>query len=98
MSDRDFDAWEPEDPPEGFAERVTLAARGEAASGPRGRARRIGGATIAAFALAAAAAMMLRSPKEIATGDRTVTERTEIALGARAVAVLEPGAHVSWKG
>lgn len=98
MSDRELEAWEPEEPPAGFAERVTLAARAEVGSTSRLRSRRIGVATIAAFAAAAAVAVFLRSPKELPSGDRAVTERTEVAMGARAVAVLEPGAHVSWKG
>jgi hypothetical protein len=38
---------------------------------------------------------MLRTPSQ---GSRVANARLEIALGGRAVAVLEPGAHICWRG
>ena len=107
----DWDAWEPQEPPRGFAERVVAEARREEGDGAGGerrreerarlrtRSRRAGIAFVALFA-AAAAALFLFTPSRprAASGAAIVAERTQVAIGARAVAVLEPGAEVKWSG
>lgn len=65
--------------------------------GPR-RARRwaaIGGG-VAALALAAAVLVRIAAPP--ARGEAIARERVEVAIGSRALAVLEPGASVRWDG
>lgn len=125
----DLSAWDADEPPEGFADRVLLAAR-EAEkhdieapaeplpgpeqrpetpvdrpaevrtltrSGTNGRGR---GVVVALFAaMAAAAAWMVLSNGAPSHGE-VVAEgaRKEVMLGNRAVAVLEPGASLSWQG
>jgi ferric-dicitrate binding protein FerR (iron transport regulator) len=63
------------------------------------RSRAMGAAVVALFAAAAAFAMW-RSPRaRDVTGDATAqSSRSEVAVGGRALAVLEPGAHLAWKG
>ena len=103
----EFDAWDPRGgPPKGFAERVVAAAtrpdsRATGASPRSARAVRIG-ATIALVAAAAAVALTVmpsRAPRGAATGEASAVERRiEVTVSGRAVAVLEPGAHVTWSG
>ncbi len=107
MSD-DWSAWEPEEPPDGFADRVAERARAEAtqrtASGslpparPMRRWRAAGFAV--ALAAASAAALLLRgsSLPSASAGDAEAKNREEIILGPRAIAVLEPGARITWRG
>jgi ferric-dicitrate binding protein FerR (iron transport regulator) len=125
----DLSAWDADEPPEGFAERVLLAAReaeereieapAEPLPGPerkpetpvdrpaevraitsatpKGRRR---GLVVALFAaVSAAAAWMILSNGAPSHGE-VVAEgvRKEVMLGNRAVAVLEPGASLSWQG
>ena len=88
MSERGpFEAWQvDEGPSRGFAERVvaeSIASTRHTARGRARRHRRIGVAT----------------PAWMASGEATASaQRVEIAVGARARAVLEAGAHVSWSG
>src|SRR6185503_6725117 len=88
----DFDAWEPESPSPGFAERVVALATQRR----RMRRRVAWGTVAAAIAVAATCAIFLRRPVD--AGDITADRRVEVAIGARAVAVLEPGAHIAWRG
>ncbi|MBX3186463.1 MAG: FecR domain-containing protein [Labilithrix sp.] len=99
-----LDAWEPQLPPSDFAERVLAQVRAEAreerAPRDRGRARRWVGRG-SAVAIALAAAVLLRvtaTPSENAQGEAIAKERTEVSIGGRARAVLEPGAEVKWNG
>jgi hypothetical protein len=89
---KDFDAWEPEEPPADFAERVVRAARSELPSDRRRGLWVLGGA---AFAAAAAAALVVArgAPSH---GEIRADSRQEAHLGSRAVAVLEHGAHLTW--
>jgi ferric-dicitrate binding protein FerR (iron transport regulator) len=114
----DLDAWEPQLPSAGFAERVLEriqsadtvsraserrdgAPSHEAPSAPRAvvKSRRrwaAASAGVAAFALAAAVLLRVGGPP--AHGEAIARERTEVAIGSRALAVLEPGANVRWNG
>jgi FecR protein len=96
----DYEAWEPEPPPRGFAERVVDAARREESTlRERGRARRIGAVVAVAFVAAVAAGAVLAPSRPLSHGDATATNgRAQVQLGARAIGVLEPGAHVAWEG
>lgn len=83
-------AWPADEPPPGFAERVVAQAVAKK------RPRR----WPAAVALIAAAAALvlwvaLRLPS---SGSHLARERTELSIGARAVAVLEAGAQIGWRG
>jgi len=92
------EAWEADEPPRDFAERVVERALDEKnrARGPRGRRGRF---AVGALILAAAAALLLFwTSAGDDVGDRIAAERTEVGIGRRAVAVLETGAHVSWHG
>jgi hypothetical protein len=102
----DLDAWDAESPPPDFAERVLARLQGpkeatkEAKPQPSpARARRWGLAGGAAAALALAAAVAVRvGAAPPAHGEAVAQERTEVAIGSRALAVLEPGARVLWDG
>ncbi|HEY1955909.1 MAG TPA: FecR domain-containing protein [Polyangiaceae bacterium] len=87
----DLEAWEPEAPSAGFAERVVA----RATAGRRVRRRIVWGVAACAVAAAACVVFLRRTPD---SGEITADHRVEVALGARAVAVLEPGAHVAWHG
>jgi hypothetical protein len=96
----DLSAWEPQLPPSDFAERVVRKARAEGAparSPARSPARAMAlGA--AAFAAAAAIALGVGLRSTDGDGRARATERREVAIGGRAIAVLEPGAAVEWHG
>jgi hypothetical protein len=97
-------SWNPQEPPDDFADRVmaTIEAderqvRPPVPLRPRGwRARPIAAAG-AFLAMAAGVALFLQMDKPT-SGDIRAEGRQEAALGSRVVAVLEPGAHVSWQG
>lgn len=102
----DLREWEAQLPPSDFAEKVLARVRAE--EKPAGEAKPatksssnvrrlgIGGGVVAALALAAAFFLKVGGPPE--HGDATAQARTEVLIGARAKAVLEPGAKVSWNG
>src|SRR5215831_9455312 len=97
MDNQDFEAWEPEPVPRGFAERVVEAARRERTA--RQRRRRAGVAATILLAAAAAVAVILGRPYGAtapASGEARAAVRSEIAIGARIAAVLEPGARLKW--
>ncbi len=97
MNERLEAAWEVDEPSPEFASRVVAAAMREPKARPASWRRY----AIAAGAVAAAAvAVLVAWPRgrSHTTGDVTASERAEIAIGDRAVAVLEPGAHVRWDG
>ncbi len=100
-----LDAWTPEAPPRGFADRMMERVAAEPASvrAPRAIKRRPAFSRrlttgIAAFALAASAAFIVHRAEPPAEGNATAEVRREVALGARALAVLEDGSEVSWRG
>jgi ferric-dicitrate binding protein FerR (iron transport regulator) len=98
----DLREWEAQLPPSDFAEKVLARVRAEEkpkpAPKPSSNVRRIGigGGVVAALALAAAFFLKVGGPPD--HGDATAQARTEVLIGARAKAVLEPGARVSWNG
>jgi len=93
----DLSSWDAQAPPADFAERVLARVREEAP--PVKKARRrwpIAAGAVATLSLAAAIAIGVgRAPSH---GDAIAAERTEVSVGSRARAVLEPGAHVTWDG
>jgi ferric-dicitrate binding protein FerR (iron transport regulator) len=73
----------------------TVAARATA----RTRRRRWGNAAGVAGVMALAAALMMRvTGGAAAHGEAIAKDRIEVAIGTRALAVLEPGAQVKWDG
>lgn len=95
----DLDAWEPQAPPADFAERVLAQVRAEPPAAKEKKRRRpwsIAGGAIATLSIAAAVALFAGGPP--ARGDAIAQDRTEVSMGSRARAVLEPGAHVAWDG
>lgn len=107
----DLSAWEAEEPSVDFAERVVRRAR-EASRGddalapaatppcqPRIAQKRVWPWAAAGLAAVAAGALVYQSTRAASEGDATAEgERREVHIGDRAVAVLEPGAKVHWKG
>jgi len=89
--------WEAQEPSADFAGRVVAAAKREARPG-RARSYVIGGAIVAAAAAALIVVANRSGESAPSRGDVTASERVEVSIGNRAVAVLEPGAHVHWQG
>ena len=99
MDRNEWDAWEAQEPPSGFAERVVAAANAVEARRPsRAQARRVGAGVLLVGAMAAGVAMTVHLKTANAHGDVTATARREVRVGTRAIAVLEAGAHVKWAG
>src|SRR5258706_2302539 len=96
----EYDAWDPQEPPRGFAERVVAEARrDEESAKTRKRSRAAGVAFVALFAAASVAVFFLTPSKpRVSSGNAIAAERREVPLGPRAVAVLEPGAELKWTG
>lgn len=93
-----LEAWEPQAPPPDFAEKVLARVRSEEKPASKARTRKVGAAVGAACALSLAAAVMLRVTSTPSQGEAIAAERTEVSVGSRARAVLEPGAELSWEG
>jgi hypothetical protein len=98
MGPEDFEAWEPQEPPRDFAERVVGQAMVERRAAGKARAGRIVAGAVVVAAMAAAVAVTAQMRGAHAHGDVTAAERQEVRVGGRALAVLEKGAHVSWDG
>jgi hypothetical protein len=98
MEPQDLDAWDTQEPPRDFAGRVVAEAVKEQRAKPNRRSVRIGAAVLLATTIAAAAAMVVQVKTAHAHGDVAAAAREEVRVGTRAIAVLEPGAHVSWDG
>jgi hypothetical protein len=98
-----LDAWEPDLPPARFAEDVVHAATA-AHAGPGVRPRIFRPRFVALVAALPLVAGMIawgyvrRMDEGNANGDVVATTRQEVHIGARAIAVVEPGAHVVWHG
>jgi hypothetical protein len=106
-------AWPVDEPSPGFAARVVQHALAEAPSKPtdgrgssgttsswrRVSAWRLWRPVASGLGLALATALIFwwaRGARDI--GERTVIARSEVTIGKRAVAVLEPQASISWSG
>lgn len=106
--DFDLGAWNAQEPPSDFAERVLGVVRHEndgrhaeheAVSDKRRRARKVGVGVVVVAGLSLAAAFAMRvSSAPPSRGEATADARTEVTIGTRARAVLEPGASVHWDG
>lgn len=106
--DFDLGAWNAQEPPSNFAERVLGAVRHEnegrhagpeAGNEKRRRARKVGVGVVVVAGLSLAAAFAMRvSSAPPSRGEATADARTEVTIGTRARAVLEPGANVRWNG
>jgi hypothetical protein len=98
MDQRDWEAWDVEEPPRGFAERVVSEARRPEAAPARPRARRVFAGLLLAASMAAVVGFGLHRQHVDGHGAVTADRRQEVHVGTRALAVLEKGAHVSWDG
>jgi len=98
MSDLDPRDWPAQEPPADFAERVVAAARAESRNPAKPRRGRIAAGVLLVGSLAAGIAFAVHLQSRGAAGDVTAEARREVRVGTRAVAVLEPGAHVKWHG
>ncbi|MDF2693197.1 MAG: hypothetical protein K0S65_1580 [Labilithrix sp.] len=96
----ELEAWEPQRPPQDFSERVMARVLAEPSPEPAsGKPRRWGWKLAGGgAAVALAAAVLLRVTAPPAQGEAIARDRVEVAIGARATAVLEPGANVRWNG
>jgi hypothetical protein len=95
----DLDAWRPQEPSAGFADRVLVRVSAEP---PRRtssvRARTVAVVAALAVAVASAAGFAIAPRFRSSQGEIAAEARTQAPLGARIVGVLEPGARVSWRG
>jgi len=93
--EEDLDSWEPQEPSAGFAERVVTAARheGKAPKRPTNARRALAGAVMFTT-VAAGFALVVHAQHASAKGDVVADTRREVHVGTRAIAVLEPGAHL----
>jgi ferric-dicitrate binding protein FerR (iron transport regulator) len=113
MDHRDWEAWDAQEPPRGFAERVVEAARRappprDAPAGapesadpharPRSRASRVFAGLLLAAALAAVIVFGLVRQRADSRGAIVASDRREVRVAGRAIAVLERGARVTWDG
>jgi hypothetical protein len=99
QEDLDLDAWQPQLPTGGFADRVLERIRTEATpqvASITNRRRRWGVAAAAATTLALAAAIALKVSAPPSSGEAIAQDRIEVRMGSRALAVLESGASVRW--
>ncbi len=104
----DLSAWDVDEPPSGFAERVVTAARRERTSAEPRREReekrdmpersRLWLAASVAIGLAASTLFYVAN-RDVPKGEVSADDqRKEVKIGDRAVAVLEPGASLKWVG
>jgi hypothetical protein len=93
---QEWEAWDAQEPPRGFAERVVGAAMREERASGRSRAASVGAGVVLVGAVAAALAVAVHLEHATAHGDVVAEDRREVRVGTRAIAVLEKGAHVVW--
>jgi ferric-dicitrate binding protein FerR (iron transport regulator) len=103
MNPDDFSAWPAQEPPPDFADGVLERLRREGRE-PEARIRsrrtiaRRGAVLLLAAALLSTGIWAATRSIPNRAGDVVATERREVRIGDRAVAVLERGAHVVWDG
>lgn len=92
----DWEAWPAPAPPAGFAQRVTagLPRRAPITRAPETRWRFVALAAVLAAVLGAGWILVGRD----SSGRLQARERVEVGLGRRALAVLEAGAELRWRG
>jgi ferric-dicitrate binding protein FerR (iron transport regulator) len=90
---KELDAFRAPEPPPGFAGRLSAAR-------PARRVRRKWPLRAAIVAVALSALfLVVVHPRKPAAGELAAVARTQRAIaGGRAIAVAEPGAHLSWRG
>jgi ferric-dicitrate binding protein FerR (iron transport regulator) len=112
--DIDLERWEAQAPPDDFADRVLAQITASTAAEPKPEPRDVEPVVRqapsvsffrrpavwagAATTMALAAAVLLGVGGPPAEGEAIAADRTEVAIGKRGVAVLEPGASVRWSG
>jgi len=100
----EFDAWQVDEaPPRGFAEKVSAAAWESSGRGAARRTRVLQASAAAALVGLAAGIALIVYPAARHGGSShgeaaPVGQRSEVAIGARAIAVLESGSRLSWSG
>lgn len=96
--ERALDAWSPQLPPAGFAERVVAARDATAPTQHPGRRRAL---VISGLAMVGAAAaittIVLRTPARADSGVVVAAQRMTAVLGDRGVAVVEPASELAWR-
>ena len=92
MSPRFYRAWQVDEPPQGFADRVLAHAVGE----EKRRVTRRAAFGLAAAACAAFSVWKLDRALHPYVGELTAKVRTEVELAPGAIAVLERGARLLW--
>jgi hypothetical protein len=100
MSRLPLDRWKPQEPPKDFLQRLDLALDREAARPPSLLRRRGLLAGLSAAAVAAGIGAVwgnLTLSKKILSGSLAARVRTEIAVARGVVAVVEPGARISFQ-
>ena len=98
MDHQDWEAWDAREPPREFAGRVVEEAMREKRASSKGRGARIGAGLLLVGSMAAVVALTLHLKGSHEHGDVAARSREEVRVGGRAIAVLEPGAHVRWDG
>jgi ferric-dicitrate binding protein FerR (iron transport regulator) len=98
MDDHELGAWDAQEPPKGFADRVVAAAKREDSARSKPRASRVFAGLLLAAAMAAVIGFGVHRTRVDAHGSVTADARQEVRIGTRALAVLEKGAHVKWDG
>ncbi len=98
MPDREWESWDAQEPPPGFAARVVAEALAEQRTGRRRRSGRVLAGAVVLATMAAGLVMAFRIHNANERGDVVADARREVRVGTRAVAVLEKGAHVTWNG
>jgi hypothetical protein len=90
-----LDEWQPQEPPDGFADRVMAARDATAQKSPRVRAGRalLG----AGLLVASVAAWLFAARSGDAVGEHFLDARASISIGRRGVAVAEAGARLAWR-
>jgi hypothetical protein len=99
MPDREWETWDAQEPPPGFAARVVADAHAERRTTRRRRGGRVLAGAVVVTTMAAGLVMAFRLHNVNTRGDVVAADaRREVRVGTRAIAVLEKGAHVTWDG
>ena len=98
MPEREWETWDAQEPPPGFAARVVADAIAERRTTRRRRGGRVLAGAVVLATMAAGLVMAFRIHNASAHGDVVADARREVHVGTRALAVLEKGAHVTWNG
>jgi hypothetical protein len=92
-----LDHWRAPEPPSDLVDRAIAELGAAPPSEPRGRRGRWAPAAAAAMIAAGVIGWWILSPARPSEGSLTASTRTTVALGDRAVAVLDAGARLVWR-